>query len=526
MLEIHKILTLATLAELSPAVGLDAIAQLVDYAFDHKNEALTTKSLYWCEEIEPRLVSEIQRIDLDYYQANAWANRQSERQHNRAEIWAWEQEELQKQIFFLRRAIQSPAFSIAPVRRKCEILTNLANQLDTAGRFIEARELWSNALQEYPAFWMARGNRARGLWHYAQSLHDTREIEIFALEAHNELLATAQDIKEQPQLGDPSVLQHFLTITNKIEHSFDLQAIKAEFTSAQFPLPKSDSERGYRIWCLNKVLFLNSLNDLHTHPIAATDNLTLPDFITSTDEPPVLVGFFNQLKQEYVSARWLYFEGINANEIHPSDRDVLLYNTLDYASLGLGIEKVKISFRMSYSLLDKIAYFLNHYMKLGIPETEINFRSIWYEKGNNKKIRIVRSEFSNSENWPFRGLYWLNKDLFSSTFKDVTDPDARNLHELRNHLEHKYVKVHAIGPRLPMQGMPTDLFFDSFAHSVSCDDLERRTLRILKLARSALIYLSLGMHKEENRRRVNAGPDVLIGSIALTKLEDERKCKW
>jgi hypothetical protein len=47
------------------------------------------------------------------------------------------------------------------------------------------------------------------------------------------------------------------------------------------------------------------------------------------DEPPSLVGFFNQIKQEYVSARWSLYGGTHSSSrAHFSDRDVTLTNTL------------------------------------------------------------------------------------------------------------------------------------------------------------------------------------------------------
>ena len=127
-----------------------------------------------------------------------------------------------------------------------------------------------------------------------------------------------------------------------------------------------------------------------------------------------------------------------------------------------------------------------------------------------------------SENWSLRGLYWLSKDFFESNFQQVIEPDARALNELRNHLEHKYVKVHGILVTRSGAGDATpDPFFDSFAHSVSREDLERRTLRLLKLVRSALIYLSLGMHHEEKRRRLMADPGAKPVSMRLDPWEDE-----
>jgi hypothetical protein len=154
-MDIEEVVSLPTIASLAPDDALQAIAQLVDFALDQGDLALTTKALDWCDEVESRLTSDSQRIHLDYFRANAWAQRQSTRHADRSAAWAWDQEELQQQVFFLRRARNSAGFDQLPVLRRCQVLTNLANQFDTVGRFIEARMLWSDALTAQPEFWMA-----------------------------------------------------------------------------------------------------------------------------------------------------------------------------------------------------------------------------------------------------------------------------------------------------------------------------------------------------------------------------------
>ena len=126
----------------------------------------------------------------------------------------------------------------------------------------------------------------------------------------------------------------------------------------------SEEERAYRIWCLDNKLFLNPLNDLGAHRIAARDILHLPPFVAPIDEPPSLLGLFNQLKQEFVTARWLYYDGTRGKGVHFADRDVVLLNTLDYPTYSIAIEKVKAAYRLAYSLFDKIAFFLNAYLDL------------------------------------------------------------------------------------------------------------------------------------------------------------------
>ena len=97
-------------------------------------------------------------------------------------------------------------------------------------------------------------------------------------------------------------------------------------------------------------------------------------------EPPAIFGFFNQMKQEFASARYLYYEGIHAEGTHFSDTDVLLYNTLDYPAYGLATEKIRLAYRAAYSLFDKIAYFINDHFALGIKPERVSFGSLWLRR--------------------------------------------------------------------------------------------------------------------------------------------------
>src|SRR3546814_9470374 len=74
---------------------------------------------------------------------------------------------------------------------------------------------------------------------------------------------------------------------------------------------RSKAERAYRRWCLERRLFVNPLNDLGAHPLAAFDDFVLPPLSErfgdreSAVTPPAVIGFFNQMKQEYASARFM-----------------------------------------------------------------------------------------------------------------------------------------------------------------------------------------------------------------------------
>jgi len=216
-------------------------------------------------------------------------------------------------------------------------------------------------------------------------------------------------------------------------------------------------------------------------------------------EPPTRQGFFNQLKQEYTVARYLLHQGLHRHAPTYPDSGVKLWDTLDYPAYGINLELTKLAYRSCYSLLDKIAYFLNDYLHLNIPERRVTFQTLWYKK--EERDRDLKQFFVDRPNLPLRGLYWLSKDLDDKKDRSLA-PDAALLATLRQHLEHKYLKTHEPDWTLA-QGDP--LRTDTLALSIERRALEHKALRIAKLARAGLLYLTLGMHIEEILRRVQHG---------------------
>ena len=406
---------------------------------------------------------------------------------------------------------------------RCQILTNLGNQLSAAGRGIEAVELWSAALAIKSRFWMARGNRGSGLARYARAIYSDFHAGALFLSAHTDLTGAIEDAQSHPHFGFPEARQAFERERAWIDERVDLAGFEENFRPDDGVPGASTAERRYRSWCLRDHLFLNPINDAMERLAAANDSLPLPDFVSRIGAPPSLIGFFNQLKQEYVSARWAYYSGTHTNRPHFSDREVTLFNTLDYPAYGLAVEQVRTSYRVTYSLFDKIGFFLNAYFSLNIPLEQINFGRVWKDKRGPKGVLTKR--FVNSKNHMLRGLYWLSKDLLDESFKDVMAPDAQALSDIRNQLEHRYLKVHEIftgkpGPQLPVPG---DKFVDTMAYSIGRQDFEDKALRLLKLSRAALIYLALAMHSEEQRRRRASRSKRPIFGQSLPVIERARK---
>jgi len=515
----QSLISLKELRGLRANIALEHIGRLIDLSLDLQRTEGLKHAIRLSEEFQKRRLTAKQVALSHYFLANAWANlRILIRPKN--DLWKWEQKEIEQEIIHLRRAShEEEGFQELPAVRACQILTNLANILDLVGRFVEAIEYWDKALDTLPSFAMARGNRGICLINYARSLYDESHKKVFLKQAHMDLEAALSSKLHK------DARRKFDKNRTWIESVLSPEFIKKELSLHGFLLGASKQEIRYRRWCLENRLSLNPLNDLGSHSIAARDVLTVPSIAVKIDEGPYYLGCFDQMKQEFVAARYQYYEGISSKRPHFSDKDVLLYNTLDYPVYSLAIEKAKSAFRTAYSLFDKIAYFLNHYLNLSIPERRVTFKNLWYER--QQKNKGLRSNFQQRRNWPLRGLFWLSKDLHEDkpSFKESISPDAQGIHEIRNYLEHRYLKLHDSLWKRPLKNdvSASSWPIDTLAFSLYRREFEAKTLRLLKLVRAALIYLSLAINFEEYRRAKDRGLDSPLPAITLDIFKNEWK---
>lgn len=117
-----------------------------------------------------------------------------------------------------------------------------------------------------------------------------------------------------------------------------------------------------------------------------------------------------------------------------------------------------------------------------------------------------------------RGLFWVSRDLcFSRNATHPLDPQARRLYHVRNHIAHKYLKVH--DSLLTGRSDRDALTGDEMSLSVTSSELFAHSLKLLKLGRSALIYLALGAQLA--RQHEVPEDDALIASMPLWDIEDD-----
>lgn len=494
-LDYEQLLATTSIANLSPAEAVEFLGVLVDLAHRERDARGAKHAIVLGAELAIDAWPSVIRASYYYTIANAWDDLRKREAKTLPQAWNWTNEAFDRSLLALRQARNEPDFDRLPKERRCQILTNLGSSLSSIGRSIEALDAWNEALAIDAEFPMALANRAYGLFHYAKALYDEGHREAFLHIAH-------QDFERAvARVPYPDAKAYYTRIMQAIASAFPPGQLDRPHEFRTFSLGETE-EAAYRTWVLQHRLFLNPINDLVTESVAAADVILTPSIVVPAGEPPVLQGFFNQLKQEYIAARFVLHEGLHHRAPRYPDRDVLLWNTLDYPSYGLSLELVKLAYRSLYSLFDKTAYFLNRYLELAIKERRVSFSTLWYEKEDRKKP--LRERFRERMNLPLRGLYWISRDLDDAQDRQLTD--AALLSTIRNHLEHKYLKTHEpewiIAKGDPMRT-------DTLAYSLERRVLEGKAMRMAKLARAALLYLTLSIHIEEEERRAHRKGAVL-----------------
>ena len=467
---------------------LSDLACAIDSASDARDKEALRRLGKECEGRLGRATGD-ERVFLLYYQSNTHSAIISSQTGDSTKFWGWEQPDAVQNVLFLRRAIAEPAFSTVGRIVGCQIRTNLAIRLNSLGRPVEANEQCLKVLEAEPRFAKALANRAKALTFYATALYD-RGHELWLLSAARSLFEAALGASAVWESGDRASFAPALAEErDRIKSYLAEMDLDETFDLNQWQLGATQEERAYRRWCLRERLFLNPLNDEYTDSVAATDVLHLPDHTYRTEEPPRFPAYFNLLKQEYVSARYRLYRATHERDPDYLMGEVLMLDSGEGQALGHYSENLKSAFRSAYSLFDKIGLFLNDYFKVGLAPVEVNFRKVWSEKSSGSTSQ-VRPTFAGRRNWPLRGLYFLSKDLFDRDFEEVSEPDAANLAGLRNQIEHRFLSL-----QHSEDGGSTGTY-----RLILIADFQAKTLRLMKMAREALINLSLAIHREEALR--------------------------
>jgi len=407
--------------------------------------------------------------------------------------------------------------------RTTTLLCNLGKCFLNVGRYSDAIYSFKKAFTYSCGYPMAMGNIGVAESEYAEFWSVGYYLALKKL-AYVDLMYVTED-KDSVSFLKGNNLSHALEYFEKVRNDI-ISEFNGDKNLLKSPL-ESDSTYGneedevnYNTWVAAKGLFLNPLNDC-THDVAGTrDTLNLPSiFFEDGDHFKKLLGLFNQIKQEYVSSRYLfYLASEHITSAHFSDKHTYIIDTQDYSKESIYDYLLRNCFKSFSSIFDRIAFFINQYFDLGIKNRDVSFRSIWdnEKRGRNSyqfKNNLIEVSRTNSS---LVGLYWLSKDIIESNYKTIT-PEKFDYKDFRNHLEHKYVKT-------VCQNRNVNNRKDDTVFYITEKELYKVTIEMMRLARSAIITLISAVGINENKKLLEISRKGMgFKSVTLNIVEDENK---
>lgn len=369
-------------------------------------------------------------------------------------------------------------------------ICNYANLLDKLGRSIEAIDYYYECLAIEPNHATALGNCGNALPQLLNisKAHNTKIL-------YESWYLRKESIRHKSDFVKRSGLQSFQCQLNALKNfenylesvfpngCFGLQEWKSNFENSHswHPSPK------LKKWNEDRLLLTVNPN-LSNCPSEYRDDIFFENIVVSLDKSKKqlfnsLAHAFNHMKEDYATARYLYYQSQSQDSSLIESSSITLYmDTLDYADFGLRSGFLKSSLRLAIDLLDKCAGFINLYLELGHPEDNVTLSNIWYSKCSHKKGIHPDIQSRLESNRYLSALRDLNSDLYNGQYP----APFRNL---RNDATHKRLALSWYGD------------VESEESMYSLDKFQTVVKSLLRMSKAAIIYSVGIVVLEESQRK-------------------------
>jgi len=374
-----------------------------------------------------------------------------------------------------RKAMSLGASSAESTAR---LYTNYGIRLRTVGRHVEEIEAYDEALKAVPDFAMALWHKAKGLAWYSRLVE--RPTKRSALVEAWDLIRRSLDAGLEP--GHQAKARKELAELERILKEPKVPAHKHSEHIAQ-----SDIEANYIKFCVENRLYLHPC-PVHVHE-AYQDPLSVRfptpvkgEFIELRSDSLALV------KQEYIAARFLLFcYRFKQSDLSFVDRGTYL-PSVQQGNGQIYLQLLILSFRAAYAVLDKIAFFLYKFCRLGEEENRVYFREELFVAD-----AALRPELAKYDGLQLAALFDLARE-FSK------DQPLYPLRDLRHKLEHRCVTVRRVQNSVKENGSSASedgRTYDIPTGALTDIDLYESTLRLLRAVRAAVFYLFYFVRKSD-----------------------------
>jgi hypothetical protein len=476
-------------------VCICASAQLIDAGTALNDISLVEEGSAMIERVLAEFPDSRERmlIQFQYNLSNAYAAKYQFYRKQGATAQAEENLQQQKHLLqsILLRREHIPA-DLEPA-----VLANYANTLDHLNRTFEAIDQYLDCLRIEPTHGLAMGNCAAAIRRIVFMTEQHRLSNLQACwDLSYEAVAKPTTVLEW---SGPEALEHLEEAHRRLRHEIEqgltggLAALDEfrQHRDADHPTQPSpewiEQVRQDRLLLTLRQLPLDSVHE--TLDDAFFDSLTYGMSDGERSKSIELIHLFNAIKEEFVTARHLYYLADSREESLTSRNDVTLYGDPEGdAEFGLISGLLKAAFRGSIDLLDKIAVFLAQYFELEGSPDRFNFNNVWFE-GRNPKKGLLHPKLEaalSAGNYPLVGLRDFQRDFFRQEYPGPVK-------STRNAAVHRWLRL----SWLPIEQGSQD------GRSWNLDDFSELTLFMLRQARAAILLLTAAVNIEERHRKAS-----------------------
>ncbi len=407
-----------------------------------------------------------------------------------------------------------------------DVWINKGNTLDYLGRYLEAIECYDKAILLDNKHCNVWGNRGVSCWRLSKlTEHEGDQTKLF-LDA---MIYLAIELEMYPDFEIEDTKKELVRdFINKNKIKIDLEAMLEEqmpknraLHGESFNLysePEVNFKTFYYDFCEKHALFLNVHFDCNECECSTLDLIQI-GFITSINEykkPYELFKKWFALVDDYRTSRSL----LTLSQFRPNELlflDKQRYEP-DYSLNYLfNVELLKNAFLTAMNTYDKVAFFLNDYEELGVPDKSISF---WCSNSIFNKTEILKN---NECQMDLVALDSIRKDLEKQEFK--------RWRLVRDYLVHRCFVLHNMvdveNLTYPYDSSETPL--EHKEYHMDIDEFFNITIQALQNIRNVLFSLAFFVSKKEKSKKMEI--DGKIGELywthdwekddELTKLADK-----
>lgn len=475
--------------------------QFINEIKETRNEKYPGKILELLSYLKKRLAGREALPLVELLESNYWSTLHEMNLNNSSE---WNSKMLQKNLHILEETYAEFYGKVSPYIWN-QICYHYSKGLMNIGRTIEALDILKKMIESDDVFYqMKEPEIGWGLIMYSAQLTSETDRAYCIYHGHQKLKRFIETEKD-PHLQ--SLYKKPFSQAQKMNEQLQMKDVTFESKGTKF----TGKEKIYRKWCAENALFINGSNDIDVSTMIEKDAFFYHEssFPNETNRfrSKFFIDFLNSLSQEFITIRWLLFDTLN----QPKDKmnfaeDEFLREIQGPNVYSVRTDLLKTVYRMSYSIFDKIAYFLNHYLSLNVDNHKTNLNSIWFMNEDSKKP--LKDIFKRKKNDPLKALYWLSRDIYGYDKINEKSSFVYKANYLRNMMEHSYLQITEIPESILNHESGITLNLDSFkaaignfqSHNLSIGELEEVTLEITKKTRNALLYLKYAIDIEESRK--------------------------